>query len=129
MIKIKAIRNHVVEYMGALFYCMKLSWNASKYYTTFRIIFGIVLPVLGIANAFLGKYLINLLTGVFIVQDKNIVFLSLMAGIFIIGFLQRGGGSLEQYMQSMHDNILNEKLSIMIMDCSVKADLEHFDKI
>ena len=127
MIKIKAIRNHVIEYMGALFYCMKLSWNASKYYTTFRIICGIVLPVLGIANAFLGKYLINLLTGVFIVQDKNIVFLSLMAGIFIIGFLQRGGGSLEQYMQSMHDNILNEKLSIMIMDCSVKADLEHFD--
>nr|WP_308742307.1 hypothetical protein [uncultured Anaerocolumna sp.] len=30
-----------------------------------------------------------------------IVYLSLMAGIFIIGFLQRGGDSLEQYMQSI----------------------------
>jgi hypothetical protein len=50
MIKIKAIKNHFIEYMGALFYCMKLSWNASKYYTTFRISCGIVFPVLGIAN-------------------------------------------------------------------------------
>jgi ABC-type multidrug transport system fused ATPase/permease subunit len=30
-------------------------------------------------------------------------------------------------MQSMHDNILSEKLAVMIMDSSVKADLEYFD--
>ncbi|MBU5331795.1 ABC transporter ATP-binding protein/permease [Anaerocolumna aminovalerica] len=127
MIKIKAIKNNFIEYTDALFYCMKLSWNASKYYTTFRIICGIVLPILGIANAFLGKYLINLFTGSIVVQNRYSVCLFLLVSIFIIGFLHRGGSTLEQYMQTMHDNILNEKLAVMIMDCSAKADLEHFD--
>lgn len=127
MIKITAIKNHITEYIGALFYCMELSWKASKYYTTFRILYGILLPVLGIINAFLGKYLLDLFAGTFKVQNRYGVLLFLMVAIFIIGFLQRGGRTLEQYAQSMHDNILSETLAIKIMDCSTKADLENFD--
>jgi ABC-type multidrug transport system fused ATPase/permease subunit len=86
-----------------------------------------MIPVLGIVSAFLGKYLINLFTGTFVTQNKYSTCLILLICIFVIGFLQRGGSSLEQYMQSMHDNILNENLAMKIMDCSVKTDLEYYD--
>jgi ABC-type multidrug transport system fused ATPase/permease subunit len=78
-------------------------------------------------SAFLGKYLINLFTGTYVVQDKYSTSIGLLVCIFIIGFLQRGESILIQYMQSMHNNILNEKLAMMVMDCSVKADMEYFD--
>jgi ABC-type multidrug transport system fused ATPase/permease subunit len=124
---IKMMKKHSIEYIKALSYCMKLSWGASRYYTILRIIFEITRPLLGIVSAFLGKYLINLFTGTYVVQDKYSTSLGLMACIFAVGFLQRGGSSLTQYMQSMHNNILNEKLAMMVMDCSVKADMEYFD--
>lgn len=127
MHKFKIIKKQTIESISALSYCMKISWNASKFYTTFRIICEIVLPILAIMNAFLGKYLINLFTGTYVVEDKYRICLLLLICIFIISCLQRGGSSLEQYMQSMHDNILNQKIAMMIMDCSVKADLEYFD--
>lgn len=127
MKNIKTIKNHSVEYMEALSYCMKLSWRASRYYTISRIICEVTRPLLGIVSAFLGKYLINLFTGTYVVQDKYSTGLGLLVCIFIVGFLQRGESTLSQYMQSMHNNILNEKLAMMVMDCSVKTDMEYFD--
>lgn len=127
MTKAKIINSQLSEYTKALSYCIKISWRASRFYTIFRIICEAVLPILGIVSAFLGKNLINLFTGSYIIQNKYNACLVLLACLFVVGFLQRGGSSLSQYMQSMHDNILNEKLAMMIMDCSVKADLEHFD--
>lgn len=127
MKNIKTIKNHSVEYMEALSYCMKLSWRVSRYYTISRIICEVTRPLLGIVSAFLGKYLINLFTGTYVVQDKYSTGLGLLVCIFFVGFLQRGESTLSQYMQSMHNNILNEKLAMMVMDCSVKADMEYFD--
>ncbi|MDF2541693.1 MAG: ABC-type multidrug transport system, ATPase and permease component [Herbinix sp.] len=127
MKNIETVKKHSVEYIKALSYCMKLSWGASRYYTILRIICEVLRPLLSIMSAFLGKYLINLFTGTYVVQDKYSTSIGLLVCIFIIGFLQRGESILIQYMQSMHNNILNEKLAMMVMDCSVKADMEYFD--
>jgi ABC-type multidrug transport system, ATPase and permease components len=106
---------------------MKISWGASRFYTIIRISCEVALPVLGILSAFLGKNIIDLFTGSYVVQNKYNACLILLACIFVVGFLQRGCNTLTQYIQSMHNNILNEKLAIMVMDCSVKADMEYFD--
>lgn len=125
--KTKLIKQEGKEYAYALYYCLKLSFSASKFYTIARIGCEITVPLLTIFSSFLGKYLIDLFTEEWNVLNQYRTFLFLAGCILCINIFQGIGNKLKQYMQSMHDNILNNKLAIMLMDNSINIDLEYFD--
>ncbi|QNK41201.1 ABC transporter ATP-binding protein [Caproicibacter fermentans] len=126
--KSKKLKNFS-EFLQTILYCIRLSWDASKYYTIIRIGLQILSPFLLILTSFLGKYLIDFLTGAQMrsakVQYRALFFL--FTCILAVSLIQVLSTKITQYAQSMHDNILNERIALMIMDRSLTADLEYFD--
>jgi len=108
-------------------WCLSLSWKASKFYTILRIIAGITTPLIVIALAFTGKHVIDLLAdqGIFAQEVKTLVVL--LVGLFALAVTRTLIQRADQYCQAMHEDILNGKLSLIIMERALSADLEYFD--
>jgi len=116
-----------VRLFHSIIWCLSLCWKASKFYTVLRIIAGIATPLIAITLAFVGKHIIDLLAGqgVFIQEVRSLVFL--LIGLFALSILRMFIQKAVQYCQAMHEDILNGRLSLIIMDRSLSADLEYFD--
>lgn len=127
------MREHTVRLKGlssisaTVGYCLSLSWQASEYYTIVRIVSQVVPPILTIVAAYVGKYLIDLLAGVWVVADTSKALFSLFACLLVVSLLRATGQKIQQYCQSMHNDLVSGKLSMMMMDRSLAADLEYFD--
>ncbi len=117
----------LTSFFSTIFYCLSLSWKASKYYTTVRIAGQILTPVLTIVGAFVGKYLIDLLAGAWIVPDATQMLFLLFAGLFFVALLGTINQKVQQYCQSMHNDLVGGKLALIMMGHSLSADLEYFD--
>lgn len=117
----------LASFFSTIFYCLSLSWKASKYYTTVRIAGQILTPVLTIVGAFVGKYLIDLLAGAWFVEDITQMLLLLFACLFFVALLRTINQKVQQYCQSMHNDLAGGKLALIMMGYSLAADLEYFD--
>ncbi len=115
------------EWWKTLCYCMRLSWDASRLYTALRVSCELFVPLLGIAGAFLGKYLLDLLAGSFAAGDRQQALLFLLGAILVVKLLESIVGKGQQYMQMVHNELLGEKISLMLMRCSTGIDMEYFD--
>lgn len=87
----------------------------------------ILLPFLAIGTSYIGKYLINLLAGVWIVEDPGRAILFLFAGLLTAALLTTILQKLSVYYQVMHSDILRSKISLVMMERSFLVDLEYFD--
>ena len=109
-------------------WCVSLSWQASKVYTVIRFAVDAMVPLLTIFLAYVGRYLIDLLAGVWIPADivgtLILLFALLLAGAFVVVSSRK----VREYCQSMHEDILNSRISLLLMDSALSADLEHFDE-
>lgn len=114
-------------FVSTIAYCLSLSWKTSKYYTIVRIVSQILTPILTIVGAFIGKYLIDLLAGAWVVEDTSKTLVLLFAGLLSLALLRATSRKIEQYCQSMHNDIISGKLSLIMMNRSLSADLEYFD--
>ena len=92
-----------------------------------RISTQILLPFLAIATSVIGKYLIDLLAGAWIVDDPVRMLLFLFAGLLLIALLRTFLQKLAMYYQTMHSDLLRSRISLMMMDRSISSDLEYFD--
>lgn len=124
---IKQVKDRIRDYLQTLIYCIRLSWEASGCYTVIRIVCEIIPPVLGIVNSFLVKYLLDLFAGELQFTAAYRVFILLAGCILAIKIFQNMSEKLQQYMQSVQNDILSEKLAMMLMQRAVSADLEYFD--
>lgn len=84
-------------------------------------------PVLAIAGAYVGKYLIDLLAGAWLVGNISQMLLLLFACLLLIALLRTTNQKVQQYCQSMHNDLVNGKLALIMMEHSLSADLEYFD--
>lgn len=125
--RIKRLLKNVIESVKILMYCLKLSWNASGVYTMLRMFCSIVPPLMGIMGSFLSKYLLDLLADKLGTGKVPEVFFLLIGGICTIKILQNLSDKVEQYIQIIHNEIMNEKLAMMLMQRSCSADMEYFD--
>ena len=123
----ESVLKEVSGFLGTLGYCLRLSWTTSKYYTVVRVGVQLMTPLLTILASFTGKYLIDLLAGAWMVSDSHRTLLWLLGCILAISLSRAVGQKTAQYTQSMHDQLLNGRISLMIMDRSLSADLEYFD--
>ena len=108
-------------------WCFSLSWGASRLYTIIRVYAEILSPVLIISAAYLGKSLFNILAGAWMVEEAIKKILILFALQLLIAILLSLSRKLNQYCQSIHEDILGNGLSLIIMDSALSADAELFD--
>lgn len=94
----------------------------------------IATPILAILLAYLGRNIINVLADP--TQHTSIAFgnmnteqylVSLLIMVFLVGVIQAVARKGTQYCQSMHEEVLRGRISLVIMEHGFSADMEHFD--
>lgn len=115
------------EYIGAVRYCIKLSWCTSKGYTMTRLICEIVVPMMGILTAFFSKFLLYIFAGNLTVINPHKLCVLYLGCILIFQIIKNVGNKLIHYIQSLHESILEEKIAVRLMDCATNVKLECFD--
>ena len=109
-------------------WCLGLSWQTSKFYTSARISAEILIPVLTIVVAIIGRSVINVLAGqAEYTFDNNYVLLVLLGALCLIAIIRRLSQNVVQYYSLMHDDMMNAKIAAIIMEQALKADTEYFD--
>ena len=116
-----------MKLMSSINWCLSLSWKASKLYTVCRIAVGVFMPLFAILMAFIGKHVLDLLAGQGTFGQEAQALIFLLAGLFAIAATRLLMQRAEQYCQSMHEDMLGGRLSIMILERAFSADLEYFD--
>lgn len=115
------------KFFSSVGWCLSFSWETSKFYTIMRIGIQILLPILTIGTSFIGKYIINLLAGIWVVEDSVRALLFLFVGLLSAALLKTTLQKITQYYQVMHGDILRSRISLMMMGRSFSSDLEYFD--
>ena len=124
----KHIAKQLPEFFGTLKWCLSLSWNTSKFYTSSRILTEILTPILLIVVAFVGSLVINLLAGQadFDISSELMLFI-LLGGLCLVAIVKGLSQNIMQYCRTMHDDMLSAKIAAIIMEHALKADIEYYD--
>lgn len=116
----------ITEFFKTIKYCLLFSWETSAVYTIFRVISSILPSMLTIILSYIGKDILDTFTK----ESSEIYrnrFLQLMGLFLVINVMIALMRNVTQYIQSVHSDILNAKLSQNILHKSLNADLEYFD--
>lgn len=108
-------------------WCLRLSWSASNFYTIIRLMSEILRPLLLILLSFVGKCVVDVLTGMSDKEGTVNQILLLFSCLLFISLTRSVSQKLTQYCQSMHEDKLKCKISLLMMDRFLNADLEFFD--
>jgi len=117
----------LASFSATVKWCLALSWKTSIFYTLVRIAADIVTPLLAIFAAFVGKYLIDLISGSWQVDRAERVLAVFIAVLFAIALVRMVGAKATQYAQAMQSEKINAFISMDMMNRSLSADLEFFD--
>ena len=112
---------------GMITWCLSFSWKSAKLYTMVRIVVEILTPVLTIVAVFIGRCIINILAGQYGASDSRQVLIFLLFGLLAVAIVRRSVNKLLEYCQTMHEDVMEAKISLMILDSAIYADLEYFD--
>ncbi len=116
----------IKEFGGNVGYCLRLSWQTSPLYTFLRIVSTVVPSMLAVVLSYIGKDVLDVLTsGDSQLQRQRFVFLLGMMLIVNVSLVIMR--NISQYVQVVHADILNAKLSQKIMEKTLGMDLEYFD--
>lgn len=115
------------EFMATVGYCIKISWQSSRLYTAVRLLGKMITPILGIITAFLLKYIINLLSGAYVVADNRLALIVLLGTSVMISIVTAVIRKLISYAEGMHNDILERYITMGMMDKALNTDLEMFD--
>ena len=127
MNKEKRIVQYLMEYFGVVAWTIPFSWKSSRFYTIIRICAAMCLPIITIILTFAGKYTMDVLTSANETSNPKGVLVCLFMIVLGITLLKKALQSIMQYSQSMHNELIHTKVSMLIMEKSLEADLEYFD--
>jgi len=127
MKKVKGKTSKLLDFFKTIFTCLKFSWSASKFYTVFRVVAEILLPLLIIVESFWGKHILDLLASGNSYDGASRKLLLLLLGLLVTELIRAMIKKANQYCQSMHNEVLDGKISLMMMDRTLSMDLEYFD--
>lgn len=125
--KKKIIKPDFAAFFSTVFYCVTLSWKASRFYTLVRLLGRIIIPICGIISSYLVKYILDLLTDSWHVENKISMLITLLSGTLILALISAGVQKVVQYCQTIHGEILSKQITMQLMDKTLEADLEFFD--
>ena len=127
MTRIKKLIKEAPAFFSTMGWCLSLSWKGSRFYTLARVGAETLAPLFVICAAFVGRYLIDLLAGAWAVDEPETTLLILFSLQLMIAILISGSRKLNQYCQSMHEDILENRISVALMENALAADVELFD--
>ena len=113
--------------LSALPYCLRLSWQSSRKYTTVRLLGKIILPVADILGAYVLKYVLDLLSGAWTVPEPSRTLTGLLLLAAVLPLTAAIFRRLVSYAEGLHNNILEQYVRQDLMDKALSADLELFD--
>lgn len=114
--KLKEIGENVI-------YCLKFSWKTSPLYTIIRVLSSILPSMLTVLLSYIGKYILDLLAGQNSDAQKY-MFIILLGLFLLMNILLAVMRNISQYIQIVHSDMLNAKLSQTILQKSLNVDLE-----
>lgn len=115
------------SYTRVVFWCIPFSWKASPLYTMIRMMGTIILPLLTIVASFLGKEIIDLLAHTLDARGSIYSLLIPFFALLLVTLLRKATQSIMQYSQVVHNELISNKISLMVMSKSLDMDLEYFD--
>ena len=123
----KNIIKSLPSFFATIKWCLNLSWRSSKFYTTIRIAADIITPLLAIVSAFVGKHMLDLLSGAWEVYDSYSTLALLFAALLAIAFTRMISRKTTGYSQAMQSEMINGQIAQDMMHRALSADLEYFD--
>lgn len=119
--------SEIQTFGSTVIFCFSLSVKASPEFTLLRLL-GTVMPsVLTILFSVTGKYMIDLISGTGKVLNPHLSILGLSILMLFLSAFRVLLSRLTEYAQSMHEDIVNGKLSYDMMEKACNMDLEYFD--
>lgn len=121
------MKKMIISFGKNIFYCIKLSFKASKFYSIIRFASRIMNSLSVVGLTFLTSMLINnIVAG----MDKeevrvNVIVLSISILLFRVGVSLIS--KFDEYCTSMHNEVLLNYINIRIMKKSMDVDLEYYD--
>ena len=113
--------------MSVVTFCFSLSWQSSPYYTIIRLVCNIIPSIISLILTFLGKRLLDLLSGAWKTDQPTTALLSLFTLMLGLSLARLISAKLSQYSQTVHDDAVNSRVNLTLMDKGLRADMEHFD--
>jgi len=118
----------IPKLLSTIIWCLDFSWSASKSYTLVRIAVGVSLPLIAVLMAFVSREVINILANQGGSEaGDGAVLLVMLAFLLAFALVRLGMQRTMEYCQAMHEDILSGKLSTVLMERVLSADLEYFD--
>lgn len=127
IMKLNRLVAFLQSYTRVVFWCIPFSWKASPLYTMIRMMGTIILPLLTIVASFLGKEIIDLLAHTLDARGSIYSLLIPFFALLLVTLLRKATQSLMQYSQVVHNELISNKISLMVMSKSLDMDLEYFD--
>lgn len=122
----KNIFKKIYGFISLVTYCFSLSCKSSRLYTSIRLMEKILTPFLGLAMAFIGKYIIDILSGDYHIEKKYLLIILILI-LFSIEIVRSILQKIEEYATSMQDDILKKDISNKMMNHAIQADIAFFD--
>ena len=123
----KKLLKDIPVFFSVIKWCLALSWRSSKFYTITRIIADIITPLLVIGAAFVGKHLLDLLSGSLVVVDVQFTLVLFFGMLLSIALIKMVSNNVAQYSQVMQGEMINGQIALDMMNKALSADLEYFD--
>lgn len=83
--------------------------------------------LLAVLSALFGKYLLDILSGAWIVQNPYQIVIGIAAGMLLLAICSAAAQKAGLYAQSMHEEIMSKVLTLQMMERASDADMEYFD--
>lgn len=113
------------EFWRDIAYCLKISWDTSKFYTIFRIVIQIATAMLPLVSIYLVSAILDaLVSGL---PDVVRIFIILIICYFAVQLLTQWSSKLNTYFMEMHNQMIDNYLNRHIIDKTSSVDLSYFD--
>ena len=130
--RLKTGRDNLRSLMKTFSGCLRLSWQASRFYTVVRIGTKAAVSLLSVAAVYVGRAVINLLTGApasggLLTGSPQGTLLFLLFLVLLTSVLSGGLQKWGDYCSGIHNDMVSNQVTMNMMDISLRADLELFD--
>lgn len=117
----------IKTFASDVFYCLRISYITSKFYTVSRVFLQIIKALTPIVGVYLQKLILDVLASGKEVNYLVSTFIVLIIIYLVLQVLNEWTSKLNDYFRKIHDEKLSNHINLNIINKSSKMDLMYFD--
>lgn len=121
------MKKKMVYLISEIKFCIVLSWKTSINFTVLGITIYLLLPIIDLITTFSGKLLFDMLSVHNATAGIKERTLAIITTIFILAIVKMILTKSQKYIRVIHEQMIDEKLSMSLMERTSSMGLEHFD--